>query len=158
MKNFVLLLLLTGILSSCGSKTTFEIVEDEFGGAKKELGNHNVGDSLSILYTVNTTGENNLLIKRVEPGCSCTVGTFTEDPIEPGKSGEITLNYNVVLENDSFQKTAEVYANIEGGMFELGFRGYGVGESTDSVSTNPAADEVVLDSLTMENDSVTANQ
>ncbi|HAD21597.1 MAG TPA: hypothetical protein DCF87_05735 [Opitutae bacterium] len=158
MKNFVLLLLLTSILSSCGSKTTFEIVEDEFGGAQKELGSHNVGDSLSILYTVNNTGENNLLIKRVEPGCSCTVGTFTEDPIEPGQSGEIMLNYNVVLDNDSFQKPAEVFANVEGGMFEISFRGYGVGESTDSVSTNLAADEVVLDSLTMENDSVTTNQ
>ena len=60
----------------------------------------------------------------MEPGCSCTVGTFTEDPIEPGKSGEIMLNYNVVLENDSFQKTAEVYANVEGGMFEISFRGF----------------------------------
>ena len=158
MKNFVLLLLLTGILSSCGSKTTFEIVEAEFGGANKELGSHNVGDSLSIAYTINNTGDNNLLIKRVEPGCSCTVGTFTEEPIEPGKSGEIMLNYNVVLENDSFQKTAEVYANVEGGMFEISFRGYGADDSTDSVSTDPVVDEVALDSLTMQNDSVAANQ
>ena len=144
MKNFVLLLLLTGILSSCGSKTTFEIVEDEFGGANKELGSHNVGDSLSIAYTINNTGDNNLLIKRVEPGCSCTVGTFTEEPIEPGKSGEIMLNYNVVLENDSFQKPAEVYANVEGGMFEISFKGYGI--SSDTVSTTQETEEDILDS------------
>ena len=144
MKNFVLLLLLTGILSSCGSKTTFEIVEDEFGGANKELGSHNVGDSLSITYTINNTGDNNLLIKRVEPGCSCTVGTFTEEPIEPGKSGEIMLNYNVVLENDSFQKPAEVYANVEGGMFEISFKGYGI--SSDTVSTTQETEEDILDS------------
>lgn len=157
MKNFVLLLLLTGILSSCGSKTTFEIVEDDFGGANKDLGSHEVGDSLSIAYTINNTGDNNLLIKRVEPGCSCTVGTFTEEPIKPGKSGEITLNYNVVFENDSFRKSAEVYANVEGGMFEISFRGYGVGESTDSVSTNLAADSVVQDSTSMPEDTVAAN-
>lgn len=144
MRNFVLLLLLTGILSSCGSKTTFEIVEDEFGGANKELGSHNVGDSLSINYTINNTGDNNLLIKRVEPGCSCTVGTFTEEPIEPGKSGEIMLNYNVVLENDSFQKPAEVYANVEGGMFEISFKGYGI--SSDTVSTTQETEEDILDS------------
>ena len=157
MKKLAILLLSAGILSSCGSKTTFDIVEDEFGGANKELGSHDVGDSLSIIYTVNNTGENNLLIQRVEPGCSCTVGTFTEDPIEPGKSGEIMLNYNVVLESDSFQKTAKVYANVEGGMFEISFRGYGVKESSDSVSTNPVVDEVPLDSLTAAKDTVKVN-
>lgn len=157
MKNFVLLLLLTGILSSCGSKTTFEIVEDDFGGANKDLGSHDVGDSLSIAYTINNTGDNNLLINRVEPGCSCTVGTFTEEPIEPGKSGEITLNYNVVFENDSFRKSAEVYANVEGGMFEVSFRGYGIGEAPDSVTTNLAADSVVQDSTSMPEDTVAAN-
>ena len=157
MKNFVFLLLLTGILSSCGSKTTLEIVEDEFGGDNKELGSHNVGDSLSIAYTINNTGDNNLLIKRVEPGCSCTVGTFTEEPIEPGKSGEITLNYNVVLENDSFQKSAEVYANVEGGMFEISFTGYGIGQLADSIPTSPAVDEMLSDSATIQNDSVATN-
>ena len=60
MKKLAILLLSAGILSSCGSKTTFDIVEDEFGGANKELGSHNAGDSLSIIYTVNNTGENNL--------------------------------------------------------------------------------------------------
>ena len=132
MKKLAILLLSAGILSSCGSKTTFDIVEDEFGGANKELGSHDVGDSLSIIYTVNNTGENNLLIQRVEPGCSCTVGTFTEDPIEPGQSGEIMLNYNVVLPNDSFQKTAEVFANVEGGMFEISFKGYGISSDEDN--------------------------
>lgn len=157
MKKLAILLLSAGILTSCGSKTTFEIVEDEFGGANKELGSHDEGDSLLIPFTIKNTGENNLLIQRVDAGCSCRVGAFTEDPIAPGQSGEITLKYNVVLENDSFQKTAEVYANVEGGMFEISFRGYGVGESTDSVSTNPVVDEVPLDSLTAAKDTVKVN-
>lgn len=155
MKKLAILLLSAGILSSCGSKTTFDIVEDEFGGANKELGSHDVGDSLSIIYTVNNTGENNLLIKRVEPGCSCTVGTFTEDPIEPGQSGEIMLNYNVVLPNDSFQKTAEVFANVEGGMFEISFKGYGI--SSDEDNTMGMTVEELQDS-SMLNDTIEAIQ
>ena len=155
MKKFAILLLSAGILSSCGSKTTFDIVEDEFGGANKELGSHDVGDSLSIIYTVNNTGENNLLIQRVEPGCSCTVGTFTEDPIEPGQSGEIMLNYNVVLPNDSFQKTAEVFANVEGGMFEISFKGYGI--SSDEDNTMGMTVEELQDS-SMLNDTIEAIQ
>ncbi len=155
MKKFAILLLSAGILSSCGSKTTFDIVEDEFGGANKELGSHDVGDSLSIIYTVNNTGENNLLIQRVEPGCSCTVGTFTEDPIEPGQSGEIMLNYNVVLPNDSFQKTAEVFANVEGGMFEISFKGYGI--SSDKDNTMGMTVEELQDS-SMLNDTIEAIQ
>lgn len=155
MKKLAILLLSAGILSSCGSKTTFDIVEDEFGGANKELGSHDVGDSLSIIYTVNNTGENNLLIQRVEPGCSCTVGTFTEDPIEPGQSGEIMLNYNVVLPNDSFQKTAEVFANVEGGMFEISFKGYGI--SSDEDNTMGMTVEELQDS-SMLNDTMEAIQ
>ena len=155
MKKFALLILSAGILTSCGSKTTFDIVEDEFGGANKELGSHDVGDSLSIIYTVNNTGENNLLIQRVEPGCSCTVGTFTEDPIEPGQSGEIMLNYNVVLPNDSFQKTAEVFANVEGGMFEISFKGYGI--SSDEGNTMGMTVEELQDS-SMLNDTIEAIQ
>lgn len=155
MKKLAILLLSAGILSSCGSKTTFDIVEDEFGGANKELGSHDVGDSLSIIYTVNNTGENNLLIQRVEPGCSCTVGTFTEDPIEPGQSGEIMLNYNVVLPNDSFQKTAEVFANVEGGMFEISFKGYGI--SSDEDNTMGMTIEELQDS-SMLNDTIEAIQ
>ena len=155
MKKLAILLLSAGILSSCGSKTTFDIVEDEFGGANKELGSHDVGDSLSIIYTVNNTGENNLLIQRVEPGCSCTVGTFTEDPIEPGQSGEIMLNYNVVLPNDSFQKTAEVFANVEGGMFEISFKGYGI--SSDEDNTMGITVEELQDS-SMLNDTIEAIQ
>lgn len=155
MKKLAILLLSAGILSSCGSKTTFDIVEDEFGGANKELGSHDVGDSLSIIYTVNNTGENNLLIQRVEPGCSCTVGTFTEDPIEPGQSGEIMLNYNVVLPNDSFQKTAEVFANVEGGMFEISFKGYGI--SSDEGNTMGMTVEELQDS-SMLNDTIEAIQ
>ena len=155
MKKFALLILSAGILTSCGSKTTFDIVEDEFGGANKELGSHDVGDSLSIIYTVNNTGENNLLIQRVEPGCSCTVGTFTEDPIEPGQSGEIMLNYNVVLPNDSFQKTAEVFANVEGGMFEISFKGYGI--SSDEDNTVGMTIEELQDS-SMLNDTIEAIQ
>ena len=155
MKKLAILLLSAGILTSCGSKTTFDIVEDEFGGANKELGSHDVGDSLSIIYTVNNTGENNLLIQRVEPGCSCTVGTFTEDPIEPGQSGEIMLNYNVVLPNDSFQKTAEVFANVEGGMFEISFKGYGI--SSDEDNTVGMTIEELQDS-SMLNDTIEAIQ
>ena len=155
MKKLAILLLSAGILSSCGSKTTFDIVEDEFGGANKELGSHDVGDSLSIIYTVINTGENNLLIQRVEPGCSCTVGTFTEDPIEPGQSGEIMLNYNVVLPNDSFQKTAEVFANVEGGMFEISFKGYGI--SSDEDNTMGMTVEELQDS-SMLNDTIEAIQ
>ncbi|MGB1119831.1 MAG: DUF1573 domain-containing protein [Chitinophagales bacterium] len=155
MKKLAILLLSAGILSSCGSKTTFDIVEDEFGGANKELGSHDVGDSLSIIYTVNNTGENNLLIQRVEPDCSCTVGTFTEDPIEPGQSGEIMLNYNVVLPNDSFQKTAEVFANVEGGMFEISFKGYGI--SSDEDNTMGMTVEELQDS-SMLNDTIEAIQ
>ena len=102
----------------------FEIVEDEYGGADKNLGERELGESLSITYLLRNNGSKNLLIERVEPDCSCTVGTFTKDPIPPGETGSIDLIYNVVMVNTPFEKKATVYTNQENGEFEISFKGY----------------------------------
>ena len=124
MRYFAFLLIPCALLFSCGTKTTFEIVSDEYGGADKDLGEQVLGDSLNIEFVVKNTGEENLLITEVEPDCSCTVGTFTKDPIPPGETGSIDLIYNVVMANRPFEKKATVSANVDGGSFEISFKGY----------------------------------
>ena len=102
----------------------FEIVEDEYGGAEKDLGERNLGDSLNIEFVVKNTGEENLLITEVKPDCSCTAGNYTKDPIKPGETGSIDLFYNVVVPNRPFEKSATVYTNQENGEFKIRFQGY----------------------------------
>jgi len=124
MRYYAFLLIPCALLFSCGTKTTFEIVSDEYGGADKDLGEQFLGDSLNIGFVVKNTGEENLLITEVEPDCSCTVGTYTKDPIKPGEIGNITLQYDVVIPDHEFKKKAKVYANVDGGSFDISFSGY----------------------------------
>ena len=136
MRYIAFLLIPCSLLFSCGTKTTFEIVSDEYGGADKDLGEQVLGDSLNIGFVVKNTGEENLLITEVEPDCSCTVGTFTKDPIPPGETGSIDLIYNVVMANRPFEKKATVSANVDGGSFEISFKGYN-GKAEDAEPSQP---------------------
>ncbi|MGB1120037.1 MAG: DUF1573 domain-containing protein [Chitinophagales bacterium] len=102
----------------------FEVIEDQFGGINKDLGRRSLGDSLSIEYHIRNIGKKDLRIERVDPDCSCTVGTFTNDPIKPGSYGKVTLEYNVVIPNYEFYKKAKVYTNAKNGDFEISFQGH----------------------------------
>ena len=131
MRYFSFLLISCALLFSCGAKTTFEIINDDFGGAHKDYGGQVYMDTINVEYVLKNTGENNLLISQVEPDCSCTVGNFTKDPIKPGETGKIILDYHVVIPPDSehgnsFKKEATVSANVEGGSFNISFEGYSI--------------------------------
>ena len=124
MRYFSFLLISSALLFSCGAKTTFEIMQDDFGAAHKDLGEQELSKSIAIQYRVKNTGKKNLVITNVDPDCSCTVGTYTKDPIKPGEMGNITLEYDVVIPDHKFKKKAKVYANVAGGSFDISFKGY----------------------------------
>ena len=99
-------------------------MEGDFGAAHKDLGEQELSKNIAIQYRVKNTGNKNLLITEVNPDCSCTVGTYTKDPIKPGEIGNITLQYDVVIPDHEFKKKAKVYDNVDGGSFDISFSGY----------------------------------
>lgn len=56
-------------------------------------------------------GMSPLVINRVVASCGCTTPTWSKQPIEPGKSGFITVTYNPLGRPGAFNKIISVYSN-----------------------------------------------
>lgn len=115
MRRLFVLLAVMGIFSACqsehvevGNKTTFE-VDDVF-----EAGDVVKGEKIRAKFTVTNTGDYPLVIPRVQPSCSCTVGEIPSGPIQPGKSGTITATIDTdKLELGPLTKTLTMIANTD---------------------------------------------
>jgi hypothetical protein len=61
-------------------------------------------------FTITNTGTADLLITEARGSCGCTVPTYSKEPIAPGKSTTITVNYDTKREGD-FAKTVTIMTN-----------------------------------------------
>lgn len=96
--------------------TTIALAENSF-----DFGNIKKGDKVEHIYEVTNTGTNPLVISEVKPGCGCTAGDFTKEPILPGKKGKITLHFDSSNFDGNVNKYADVFANVEKAPIKLTF-------------------------------------
>jgi hypothetical protein len=96
--------------------TTIALAENSF-----DFGNIKKGDKVEHIYEVTNTGTNPLVISEVKPGCGCTAGDFTKEPILPGKKGTITLHFDSTNFDGNVSKFADVFANVEKAPIKLTF-------------------------------------
>ena len=61
-------------------------------------------------FTITNTGTTDLLISNAKGSCGCTVPTYSQEPIPPGKSTVITVNYDTKREGP-FSKTVTIMSN-----------------------------------------------
>ena len=52
------------------------------------------GEVLEVSFRFINTGDKNLIISDVRPGCGCTDPVKPEEPIAPGKEGVIKAKFN----------------------------------------------------------------
>lgn len=83
---------------------TFDEIEHDFGTLKE-------GEIVSYTYTFTNTGNANLIISSVVPGCGCTVADFTKTPIRPNKKGEVAIAFNSKDKKGMQRKRVSVQAN-----------------------------------------------
>lgn len=57
------------------------------------------------------TGDEPLLITRVQPTCGCTAGDYPREAIAPGDTAAVTLTYNPANRPGEFNKEVYVYTN-----------------------------------------------
>ena len=57
------------------------------------------------------TGDEPLLITRVQPTCGCTAGDYPREAIVPGDTAAVTLTYNPANRPGEFNKEVYVYTN-----------------------------------------------
>ncbi len=75
-------------------------------------------------FVFTNTGDAPLIISNVQSTCGCTIPTKPEAPIMPGKTGEITIKYN--MNPGPIRKTITVEsnaANVDSGRVALKIKG-----------------------------------
>ena len=67
---------------------------------------------VSCTFTFTNIGEEPLVINQAIATCGCTVPSYTKEPIQPGKKGEIKVTYNGTGKPiGHFKKTITVRTN-----------------------------------------------
>jgi len=63
-----------------------------------------------------------IVITNVKSSCGCTIPSWPKEPIQPGKTGSITVKYNTKL-SGTFNKTVQVFSTAENSPVKLSIRG-----------------------------------
>lgn len=89
-----------------------------------EFGSMELGQTLSHPYVVRNEGEAPLLLDLKAVQCKCTVPTVPKDPIPPGESVEIMLEWKPEVAAEEFHQMAQIWTNDpENPLLELHVKG-----------------------------------
>jgi len=88
-------------------------------------------DGLRIFEFTNT-GDAPLIVSKVTSSCGCTVPKWSQDPILPGKTGEIQVKYDTNRVNP-IRKTITVISNADTPTVALKIKGEVIDSSKESV-------------------------
>ena len=97
-------------------KTTMEFEETKFSfGTIKE------GDKVRHTYKFRNTGSNPLVISNAVASCGCTIPSYPKEPVPPGGTGEIEVEFNSKGKSGHQQKNVMIYSNAQVDAMSVGF-------------------------------------
>ena len=94
-------------------KKTIGITESEFNEEMHNFGPLQSGEILVYTFIFTNTGDIDLIIDNVETDCGCIHAKFSKDPIKPGKTGFIEVEFDSSGLFGKQFKTIEVHANTK---------------------------------------------
>ena len=100
-----------------GPQMEFENTVHDFGTIREEIGR-----APAHFYFTNT-GSAPVIILRVGVGCGCTVAQYSREPILPGQTGRITVEYLTAGRPGAFNRPVTVHTNVPDTIFTLFVRG-----------------------------------
>lgn len=86
--------------------TTMEFETTDF-----DFGTINSGDKVAYVFKFTNTGDLPLVIKNAKGSCGCTVPFFPKDPIMPGETSEIEVEFNSKGKKGKQSKRVTITAN-----------------------------------------------
>lgn len=89
-----------------GPTTTMSFTETEF-----DFGTIDEGEKVSHVYKFKNDGAEPLIISNAKGSCGCTVPKWPKDPIAPGESGEILVEFNSKNKKGKQSKRVTITAN-----------------------------------------------
>jgi hypothetical protein len=69
------------------------------------------GEKVNHSFTFKNTGNNDLLISSAQGSCGCTVPTWPKNPIKPGETGKIDVEFDSNGKQGKQNKTVTLVAN-----------------------------------------------
>ena len=76
-----------------------------------DFGRITAGDKKSLIVTLSNTGKEDLLIRKIQPNCSCITAESKKTKVAPGKSTEIEIVYDSSQGRGTERKAVVVYTN-----------------------------------------------
>ncbi len=80
-------------------------------GREFDFGSMDVGEKLKHTFTIRNMGTVPLAIKLVRTTCKCAVGELTSDLIQPGDSGDVTLEWRALEYQTEYRQSATIQSN-----------------------------------------------
>lgn len=122
----ILFIFLTFSLFSCGNKnnSTAErgkeiqtdingLTEFEFTEEMHNFGSLQSGEIVIYTFVFKNTGNNPLIINDVEAGCGCIKTEFSREPVLPGASGNVEVEFDSSGMWGKQFKTIEIHTNTK---------------------------------------------
>ena len=83
----------------------FDKIEHDFGTVSES------GGVVEFEFVFKNTGNEPIILTRVQPGCGCTAADYTKEPIAPGKKGFVKVSYDPKGRKSAFTNNVTVYTN-----------------------------------------------
>lgn len=110
-----------------GAKIEFETTTIDYGTIERNSDRERI-------FKFTNTGTEPLIISHAKGSCGCTVPTWPKEPIMPGKTGEIKVNYDTNRVG-TFRKTVTLTTNATPASVVLNIKGTVVDPNAGSTGT-----------------------
>ncbi|MCS6819707.1 MAG: DUF1573 domain-containing protein [Chitinophagales bacterium] len=84
-----------------------------FDRTEHNFGTINQGQKVKTKFRFTNTGKENLVIQNAIGSCGCTVPSYPKEPVAPGKSAELEVEFDSSGKEGEQTKTVTVEANTE---------------------------------------------
>jgi hypothetical protein len=85
----------------------------KFASETIDLGKVKQSVPATATFTVTNISNEPLIIEQATPGCGCTIGDYTKEPIAPGKTGSITATFNAAALNHFTKSLTVKFAGVD---------------------------------------------
>ena len=100
-----------------GPVASFDRAEHNFGTIREEMG------IVATQFELTNSGTTPLIIQRVSIGCGCAPLRYPREPILPGQTARITMEYHTTGRPGAFNRSATIFTNVPDTVFTLRVRG-----------------------------------
>ncbi|KAA6312712.1 hypothetical protein EZS27_036401 [termite gut metagenome] len=122
----ILLFTVIALMMGFGYASAQNEAEIKFDTLTHDFGTFSEKESVvSYTFKFTNTGGSPLVIHQATASCGCTVPEYTKEPIQPGKTGVVSVTYNGAGKQPGhFKKTITLRTNGKAEMLRLSIEGY----------------------------------